>query len=102
VAKVNKEHRNSKDGRGFVMSYCRFLQADAYIFMHVGGFLTCCGCSLPIENDIGVHSFEANSTQEMLDHIDAHLEAGHLIPGFVKERLIEDDKKNFPDLEDGV
>jgi hypothetical protein len=102
VAKVNKEYRDSKDSRSFVMSYCGFLQADAYIFMHVGGFLTCCGCPLPSEKGMEVHSFQANSTQEMLDHIDVHLESGHLIPSFVKERLIEDDEINFPISQDGV
>jgi hypothetical protein len=38
----------------------------------------------------------------MLDHIDVHLRAGHLIPSFVKERLIEDDEINFPISQDGV
>lgn len=28
------------------MSYCRFLEADVYVFFSVGDYLDCCGCSL--------------------------------------------------------
>lgn len=90
------------------MSYCRFIEADAYIFQSYSG-LECCGCALaerrelpqPYKDMLGiVHSFEYEkvgpftTAQEMLDHIKIHREAGHDIPEYVDEKI----KKDFPDL----
>lgn len=75
------------------MSYCRFLEGDVYVFMSVGGHLQCCACILDIED---WHSFEAKSTQEMVDHLKEHRGAGHHVPERVYADLWADDKENFP------
>jgi hypothetical protein len=74
------------------MSYCRFIEADVYIFMSVGGWLECCGCSL------GRSRFD--STQEMIDHIAEHRENNDYVPEHVIQDLWEDAGENFPDLKE--
>lgn len=80
------------------MSYARFGQddSDVYVFMHVGGFLTCCGCILADEKQAW-GSFDAGTTQRMLDHLQKHIDAGDNVPPYVAPELQEDDKENFPD-----
>lgn len=72
------------------MSYCRFIEADVYIYMDVGGWLTCCACPL---RDTW---FKAWDTQSMLDHIAEHRKAGHYVPASVDDELVADDEENFP------
>lgn len=67
------------------MSYCRFLEADAYIFAHVSGHWQCCGCLLSESEDGSDWDFATK--EEMLVHIDKHRKAGHYIPERVDERL---------------
>lgn len=69
------------------MSYCRFSEADVYIFEHVGGFWQCCACAL-VEEDWG--SVDCDTREEMLKHIALHREAGHYVPEHVDERLREE------------
>lgn len=73
------------------MSYCRFSNADVYVFMHVGGFLSCCGCWLagkPFQTDA------FGDTQGMLKHLDDHRAAGHNVPQHVYDDLLEDAPMN--------
>ena len=94
---------------GTKMSYCRFGEADAYIYLGVNG-LECCGCIMaPKEKyptpyvdmfgltwedySLPVGPFE--TTREMLKHIAEHRAAGHHIPEYVDERL----KNEYPDLD---
>jgi hypothetical protein len=88
------------------MSYCRFSEADAYIFLGTDG-LNCCACSLaertqlkePYVDIFGIaHEYTYDqvvfsTAQEMLDHIKIHREAGDYISERVDERLREE----FPD-----
>ena len=91
------------------MSYCRFLEADAYIFLSSSG-LECCGCIMapkekyptPYVDMFGITWEERSlpvgpfdTAREMLDHIAEHRAKGHDIPDYVDERLKED----FPDLD---
>ncbi len=78
------------------MSYARFGWggSDVYVFMHVGGFLECCMCFLDDHQDEG--SFQANSTQTMIDHLNKHELAGHTIPLDIYDNLWADNKENFP------
>jgi hypothetical protein len=69
------------------VSYCRFLEADAYIFEHVGGFWQCCDCALSTEE---WGSADFNTREELLAHIDKHRQAGHYIPDNVDKRLHEE------------
>lgn len=78
------------------MSYCRFLEADAYIYEHVSGWIECCGCSLEdpeAGEDFGF--FRAKTAGEMLAHIEKHREAGDSIPQYTDERI----KVDHPDLD---
>ena len=75
------------------MSYCRFLEADVYVFMHVSGYLDCCACIMS-EEDWG--SFSAHSTQEMVDHLRIHQSRGDYVPERVFDDLWADDAENFP------
>lgn len=66
------------------MSYCRFGEADVYIFEHVGGFFQCCACSLT-EGDW--ESADFGTREEMLEHIAKHREAGDYVPEHVDAQL---------------
>ena len=81
------------------MSYCRFIEADAYIFDHVNFGLYCMGCSLmPLtteystffQEDMTFHeSFSAGYDYDlMLKHVAEHRAKGDYIPEDVDERLI--------------
>lgn len=74
------------------MSYCRFLEGDVYVFMHVGGYLECCACVMH-KKDWG--SFEAHSTKAMVDHLEVHKTKGHIVPERVFTGLWADDAENF-------
>lgn len=75
------------------MSYCRFLEADAYIYDDIYYGLYCCGCSLK-GSFIAEYDYD-----KMLAHIAEHRTVGDYIPEYVDEALIEDrdatDKKNI-------
>lgn len=66
------------------MSYCRFSEADVYIFEHVDGYFQCCAC--PLESEVFA-SFDCNTKQEMLEHIKEHRKVGHYVPEHVDETL---------------
>ena len=81
------------------MSYCRFGEADAYIYDDMGYALYCMACSLMptttaysrfLKKDIIIHEgFEAGYDYDaMLMHIAEHRAAGDYIPEYVDERLI--------------
>lgn len=77
------------------MSYCRFLDADVYVFMSVGGWLECCGCWLADEEE--GNAYTASTTQQMVEHLRRHEEIGHLVPPHVYDELWADDEENFGD-----
>ena len=70
------------------MSYCRFSNADVYVFMNVGGFLSCCRCWLGDREDF-------YSTEEMIAHLAEHRAAGHDVPEGIEDDLLADDHENF-------
>ena len=74
------------------MSYARFSWCDVYVFVSVEGHLDCCGCSLP------PGWFEADTTAEMLDHLQKHREAGHDVPDEVFDALRADAAVNDADM----
>lgn len=82
------------------MSYCRFSEADAYIYDDVRYGLTCCACWImpgrePDREVFGEfqryfmnENFVAGKDyNKMLAHISEHREYGHEIPGHVDKRL---------------
>lgn len=80
------------------MSYARWgwNGSDVYVFRNVGGWLECCGCSLnsPSDGELFPESFEAMTTQDMLDHLKLHQAEGHTVPGECIEGLEEDREEN--------
>jgi hypothetical protein len=84
------------------MSYCRFTEADVYVYMDVAGALRCCGCSLqgdapdPRSRLARYDGEFFRSTQAMIDHLAAHAARGDRVPARLPDRLREDDAENFP------
>ena len=91
------------------MSYCRFGEADAYIYLGSQGF-ECCGCIMapkekyptPYVDMFGITWEEYSlpvgpfdTAREMLGHIAEHRAKGHDIPYYVDARIKED----YPDLD---
>jgi hypothetical protein len=83
------------------MSYCRFLEADAYIYEDSRYGLYCSACLLMptkttynkfFKRDISMNEgfIAGYDYDKMLAHIAKHREADHYIPLDVDERLIED------------
>ena len=73
------------------MSYCRFTEADVYIFATERttgerGF-DCCGCSLRANTEWHLYT----SVGEMLAHIADHRAVGHFIPADVDEAIRADE-----------
>jgi hypothetical protein len=73
------------------MSYCRFIEADAYVFFN-GKSLECCACILRDENEF---SFRAYSTGDMVKHLWRHQNNGDYIPEYVFDNLWLDNEENF-------
>ena len=82
------------------MSYCRFIEADAYIYDDMYYGLYCSACSLmPIkEADMSIFGIEEKffindsfsagyDYDKMIEHILEHRKAGDYIPNDVDERL---------------
>lgn len=67
------------------MSYCRFGEADAYIYESVDGVFQCCGCSLSTAENASDWNFP--DRESMLEHIKLHRERGDYIPEHVDQRL---------------
>lgn len=93
------------------MSYCRFIEADAYIYDDAYYGLYCCACSLSnvtirysdlLKMELPFYDgFVAKyDYDKMLAHVAEHRAAGHYIPEDVDERLIfERDCKHDYNLE---
>lgn len=74
------------------MSYCRFGEADAYIYMTYTGF-DCCGCSLSKEEYV-----KLTTPRAMLEHIEQHRAHGAHIPDDVDLEIMSE----YPDLDASV
>lgn len=75
------------------MSYCRFFEAEAYIYASVDGGIECCMCSLH-PGDFGSYTF--TTYQDVLDHVAKHRENGDYIPESVDKRLKQEMEENGP------
>ena len=81
------------------MSYCRFSEADAYIYDDVRYGIICCACFImPAKEEqtfgeyeryfIGENFVAGKDYDRMLAHIAEHRAIGHHIPQHVDRRLI--------------
>lgn len=64
------------------MSYCRFSDADIYVYPSMGGF-ECCGC--PVGK-----FFSTKSAADMLRHMKAHRDAGLDVPDYAFLGVFQD------------
>lgn len=82
------------------MAYCRFSEADAYIYDDVYYGLMCCICWLMPARELKTDIFDNDQQcfinenfvagtdyDKMLAHIAEHREYGHEIPGYVDRQL---------------
>lgn len=69
------------------MSFCRFGEADVYVFLAVSGHLECCGCSLG-------EDWEYRTTDDMIAHLEVHRSRGHHVPEHVFDRLRDERDEN--------
>lgn len=69
------------------MSYCRFSNADIYVYPSDRGF-ECCGC--PFEVGDHVNDLVTKAGGEMFLHMKAHRAAGHDVPDFALIGVFED------------
>lgn len=84
------------------MSYCRFGEADVYIYDDAYYGIICCACSLLDTGETKystvfktempvIHNFVAGyDRQKMLEHIAEHRYVHHYVPWDVDERLKEE------------
>lgn len=76
------------------MSYARFGSNDSnvYVFASTGGGIDCCGCWLIEEL---ADTYKANTSGEMITHLNEHRGKGHIVPDYTYAEIVED----YPDLE---
>jgi hypothetical protein len=74
------------------MSYSRMFTDDVYVYATPKGVI-CCQCYFCDELE---PSYLAESTQEMIDHLKAHLKIGHSFPATIFDQLLADDAANYP------
>ena len=86
----------SDDAGGRLMSYCRFgKDSNVYLYPTFGKTWVCCNCRLSTELIEGIgfhHSFALVSLEGVKAHLEAHLEAGHLVPDYAFERVAREMK----------
>lgn len=69
------------------MSYCRFIEADVYVYASCDGPLVCCACSLS-------KTWEHYSTAAIVAHLKDHIDAGDYVPDHVIPALEADREEN--------
>jgi len=72
------------------MSYARWsASSSVYVFHHVDGYITCCGCLLVNPDPINAKARdpELYSRSAAIEHLERHLAAGHRVPSEAFIRL---------------
>ena len=64
------------------------MASDLYLFFHVNGCIQCCGCRLGDDWDF-------HSGQEVHDHIQEHVKAGHVVRPDIAGYTAEDWQVEF-------
>lgn len=74
------------------MAYSRFFDSDIYIYPHVDGYIECCGCWLNerLEDTLFGLSEKITNDEQLEEHLDQHLLAGHNIPEDLLQDILED------------
>ena len=78
------------------MAYSRFWDSDIYIYSHVDGYIECCACWLNDkleEYSLFGLSEKITNDEQLEEHLDRHILAGHKVPiGLLQEILLDDDR----------
>jgi len=69
------------------VSYCRFLEADAYIYDDISYGILCCMCWMMPDASNFVAGYDYDM---MINHIAEHRAAGDYVPTRVDEELIKE------------
>lgn len=77
------------------MAYSRFFDSDIYIYPHVGGHIECSACLLNQVDDGSVFpkSEYIYDDPHLWEHIEEHVKAGHDIPRFLIQEILEDENR---------
>ena len=80
------------------MSYCRFIEADIYLFWSSTGGIECCACLLRgrKRGSLFPESQIFETFKAALEHVADHRDAGHHVPLDVDARIIEDALEHGP------
>lgn len=76
------------------MSYCRFSEADVYLFESTNGGFECCLCSIASET---LASTIMETRMEVLFHVRQHRAVNDYVPESVDFRLLQEIKAENPD-----
>lgn len=78
------------------MAYSRFWDSDIYIYSHIEGYIECCACWLNErleEYSLFGLSEKITNDEQLEEHLDRHILAGHKVPiGLLQEILLDDDR----------
>lgn len=78
------------------MAYCRWGCDGSDVYVFDGGHLICCTCML--REGLQDDDFVTSSRQAMIDHLDEHRAAGHVVTDDPYERL----RREIADIGDEV
>jgi hypothetical protein len=87
------------------MAYCRFLEADIYVYatkVEDINAICCAACIImpTVSGELLPRSYYAYNTIEMIDHLRQHEDHGDYFPHHVVTAIMDDDKLNFGSDED--
>lgn len=78
------------------MAYSRFWDSDLYIYPHVDGYIECCACWLNDkleEQSLFGLSEKITNDEQLEEHLDQHILAGHKVPiGLLQEIMLDDER----------
>jgi hypothetical protein len=83
------------------MSYARMngVDSDVYVYHHYMGWIECCGCSITeAEDHEDLGFFKAHTAREILEHLDAHVSIGDIVPDRCYSRIREE----YPDIDSAI
>ena len=79
------------------MSYCRFSDADVFMYSsYADGKIVCCACRLNRKDNWGQYPDTVlNTLKEALNHLKEHIYAGHKVSKYATDRLKEEIKEEI-------
>ena len=78
------------------MAYSRFFDSHIYIYPHVAGYITCAGCWLNKDKSglsIFPNSVNITNDDELIEHLEAHAQAGHSMPEGLLDEILRDPER---------